>query len=349
MNKPTHGGNLAWAGIIANCPASAILDFSASINPLGPPQSAIAAINQGISQLCSYPDPNYSQFCASIATHHNIDSNLVLPGNGAAELLTWAALELSQLEETLIPEPGFADYKRALQTFSGTIKPYQLNLIKEGLKPTKKSGLIINNPHNPTGQLWQITEILPYLEKFALVVIDEAFMDFLPPSQQQSLISFVPEFDNLIILRSLTKFYSLPGLRLGYVITNPNRIKKWQKWRDPWTVNILAALAGEIVLKDHEFQQKTWDWLLPTRNNLYQELALLPYLKPVQGSANFLLVKTEKSSSQLQLDLLKKYQILIRDCLSFSSLGDAYFRIAIRTFEENQILLNALKEILLNN
>jgi histidinol-phosphate/aromatic aminotransferase/cobyric acid decarboxylase-like protein len=183
------------------------------------------------------------------------------------------------------------------------------------------------------------------VEKFALVLIDEAFMDFLPPSQQQSLISFVPQFDNLIILRSLTKFYSLPGLRLGYVITQPERIKRWQKWRDPWSVNILAALAGEAVIKDREFQQKTWDWLIPTRENLYQQLALLPYLKPQRGRANFLLIETAKPSSQLQLELLKKDRILIRDCLSFPLLGDRFFRIAVRTSEENQTLINALKRI----
>lgn len=345
MKKPTHGGNLAWAAAIANCPASAILDFSASINPLGPPEEAIASIYQGISQLSQYPDPNYTQFRASIAAYHHCQPDSVLPGNGAAELLTWAAWELSQLEVTWIPNPGFADYQRALQTFSASIRPYSLNLLPEGLKTAKKAGLILNNPHNPTGKLWPVTDILPMVEKFALVLIDEAFMDFLPPSQQQSLISFVPQFDNLIILRSLTKFYSLPGLRLGYVITQPERIKRWQKWRDPWSVNILAALAGEAVIKDREFQQKTWDWLIPTRENLYQQLALLPYLKPQRGRANFLLIETAKPSSQLQLELLKKDRILIRDCLSFPLLGDRFFRIAVRTSEENQTLINALKRI----
>ena len=345
MKKPIHGGNIAWAAAIANCPASAILDFSASINPLGPPKSAIASISQGISQLSHYPDPDYAQFCTSISSHHNIDYSFVLPGNGAAELLTWAGWELSQLDITLIPNPGFADYRRALQTFSASIKPYNLNLLPEDLKTNQKAGLIINNPHNPTGKLWQVAEILPLLEKFALVVIDEAFMDFLPPSQQESLIAFVPEYDNLIILRSLTKFYSLPGLRLGYAITHSDRVKKWQKWRDPWTVNTLAALAGAAVLKDREFQQQTWDWLIPTRENLWEDLGLIPYLQPQPSSANFFLVETAKPSAQLQLELLKKEQILIRDCLSFPLLGDRFFRIAIRTEQENQTLVNALKRI----
>ncbi len=346
MTRPTHGGNLAWAAAIANCPATAILDFSASINPLGPPQSAIKAIQEGLNLLSSYPDPQYGQFRSCVAAYHQITPAWVLPGNGVAELLTWAAWELSQMEVTYLPSPGFADYWRALQTFSLPIDLYNLNELEEEFKTSKKAGLMLNNPHNPTGKMWSVAKILPYLEKFALVVVDEAFMDFLPPSQQESLIPWVKRYDNLIILRSLTKFYSLPGLRLGYVITHPARIRRWQKWRDPWAVNILAALAGVAVLGEHQFQQQTWDWLIPTREKLYQELASLPGLKPLKGAANFLLVETQKPSSQLQLDLLRKHRILIRDCLSFPELGDRFFRLAVRTDSENQTLLRGLAEVL---
>lgn len=342
MKRPTHGGNLVWAGAIANCPTATIKDFSASINPLGPPESAIIAINDGIQFLSSYPDPNYAKFRSILADYHNITFESVLPGNGVAELLTWAAWEFSKLKVTYLPNPGFADYQRALKTFSSAINFYSLTDLKEDFKVPPNAGLIINNPHNPTGKLWLIEEILPLLKKFALVIVDEAFMDFLLPSQQQSLIPFVVDFDNLIILRSLTKFYSLPGLRLGYVISQPERIKRWQKWRDPWSVNVLASLAGETVLKDSAFQQMTWDWLIPTREKLYKGLSSFSCLKPLPSSVNFLLVKTEKSSTELQLNLLKKYHILIRDCLSFPSLGDRYFRIAIRTEQENDALLNAL-------
>ncbi len=345
MNQPTHGGNLAWAGSIALCPSSAILDFSASINPLGPPSLAIATLKKGIKKLNHYPNPDYKGFCDSVANHHQVNFDQVLPGNGAAELLTWAAWELSKLEEIFIPNPGFADYERALTTFVDTkqINFYNLDSLKEGLKPSKKAGLIINNPHNPTGKVWTIDEILPYLKIFNLVIIDEAFMDFLLPSQQQSLIPFISEFDNLIILRSLTKFYSLPGLRLGYAVSNAPRIEQWKKWRDPWSVNTLAALVGEVVINDHKFQQKTWDWLTPTRDNLYQQLKSISYLKPHQGVANFLLVESEKSCSELQLFLLKNHHILIRNCLNFSTLGDHFFRICIRKKRDNQKLIKALK------
>ena len=162
----------------------------------------------------------------------------------------------------------------------------------------------------------------------------------------RSLISVVRDYPNLVILRSLTKFYSLPGLRLGYAIAHPDRLRCWQQRRDPWPVNVLAAAAGEAVIQDRDFQQQTWNWLIPTRLELYQGLASLSGLQPLTGTANFLLVATEQPCSQVQEKLLKQHQILIRDCLSFPELGERYFRVAVRSREDNQRLLEALAAIL---
>ncbi|HEY9671946.1 MAG TPA: threonine-phosphate decarboxylase CobD [Waterburya sp.] len=365
MNRPTHGGNLAWAAALAGCSPSLILDFSASINPLGPPKSAIAAIEQGLKNLIAYPDPNYNQLRVSLSQlHPMLTPDWILPGNGSAELLTWAARELSQLEETYLVTPAFSDYQRALRTFEAQIREFPLelkvgtlnvegledNLQLPHLQPSKVQpstlGLLLNNPHNPSGQLFHRQTIEPYLEQFALVVVDEAFMDFLPPEQQQSLISLVQDYPNLVILRSLTKFYSLPGLRLGYCIAHPDRLRRWQQWRDPWPVNTLAAAAATAVVQDSAFQQQTWDWLPKARSQLFQGLASLPGLQPYPSAANFLLVQSEQPSSQVQEKLLKHSRILIRDCLSFPELGDRFFRVAVRTAAENQRLLEGLKAIL---
>jgi histidinol-phosphate/aromatic aminotransferase/cobyric acid decarboxylase-like protein len=207
---------------------------------------------------------------------------------------------------------------------------------------TSDFGLLLNNPHNPTGKLFSRESVLPYLEKFALVVIDEAFMDFLPPEAEQSLIELVQEYENLVILRSLTKFYSLPGLRLGYAIAHPDRLAKWKLWRDPWPVNTLAAAAAIAALQDTEFQHLTWKWLPEARNQLFQGVASIPGLTPLEGTVNYLLVESQQSTSQLQQQLLQQHQILIRDCLSFKELGDRFFRIAVRTQSDNQRLLTAL-------
>ena len=359
MNRPHHGGNLNWAATVAGCPISALTDFSASINPLGTPQSAITAIVKATSELTAYPDPQYTELRSHLAKHHQIDSEFILPGNGSAELLTWAGRELAQHKFTYLITPAFSDYQRALDAFGGQITPCPLlmdicrgcsrttptDVLPIPTDPQPDSGLLLNNPHNPTGKLWTRAEILPYLEQFNLVVIDEAFMDFITPAREQSLITLVTEHSNLVILRSLTKFYSLPGLRIGYAIANPARLQKWQQWRDPWSVNTLAAAATAAALQDKEFQQQTWDWLIPARSRLFAMLKAIPGLQPLEGAANYLLVKTDTSATGIQEKLLKQYKIVIRDCISFSELGDRYFRIAVRLPEENDRLIEAITVI----
>jgi L-threonine-O-3-phosphate decarboxylase len=359
LNRPKHGGNPAWAATVADCPPSLILDFSASISPLGPPPTALAAIKLHIDRLTSYPNPDYPELCHAIAAHHNIDPDWVLPGNGAAELLTWAGWELSKLNTTLIPTPAFGDYWRSLQTFGtriiarsmmmddGEIGDLDFALRHLPTDIPHSLGLIVNNPHNPTGQIYPQEMILAYLKEFELVVVDESFMDFLPPSEQQSLIPFIAQYPNLVILRSLTKFYSLPGLRLGYCIAHPDRLRLWQSWRDPWPVNTLAAAAAIAVLPDTEFQQRTWDWLVPARQKLLAGLAQIPGLRPYPGAANFILVKSSRSAVEIQTALLRQHQILVRDCVSFPELGEGFFRVAVRTEAENDRLLSALRSILI--
>jgi L-threonine-O-3-phosphate decarboxylase len=347
--RPKHGGNIAWAASLAKCSPLDILDFSASINPLGPPASAIAALqshcqNFNGQALTHYPDPRYIQLRQTIATHHGIDPDWILPGNGSAELLTWASRELAELPSTSLITPAFGDYTRALKAFGATIENCPIALTDFPTLPdfTHQAGLLLNNPHNPTGAMFSIESILPLLERFSLVVIDEAFMDFVPPSQQQSLISVIDRYPNLVILRSLTKFYSLPGLRLGYAIAHPERLQRWQEWRDPWSVNVLAEAAAIAVIQDTEFQQQTFDWLEKVRSPLYKALSTIPGLHPFPTVANYFLVQSDYPVLQLQRRLLQDDKILIRDCHSFPELGDRYFRIAIRTQSENDRLIQSL-------
>ncbi len=361
MMRPIHGGNLSWAAQLAGCSPSVILDFSASINPLGPPDSALRAIKKGLTGLKHYPDPNYSQLREALGKWHDISPDWILAGNGAAELLTWAGRELADLDAVYLLKPAFRDYTRALEAFAGKIMSCPLDVGKMAQNPaieqrleldtpeSSNCGLLLNNPHNPTGQLFSRQEVLPYLEQFALVVIDEAFMDFLRPEDQESLLADVADYPNLVVLRSLTKFYTLPGLRIGYSVTHPERLAKWQQWRDPWSVNSLAVEAAIAVLQDQTFQEQTWTWLETARSQFYQDLQNIPSLSPLPSSANFFLVATEIPGSDLQAQLLKQSQILIRDCLSFPELGDNYFRTAIRYPEDNQKLQKAVKQLTINN
>ncbi len=374
MTRPVHGGNLAWAATLAGCPAAAILDFSASISPLGPPESALDAIQAHLSSLTAYPDPDYGELRAALGEALNVDPDWILPGNGSAELLTWAAWDLSKLEATYLVTPAFGDYSRALLAFGAQVLDCPLalksleagtgnGLVTDGLSVSNRSfvspalslpvplvdsdrGLLLNNPHNPTGVLFGREAIRPYLEQLALVVVDEAFMDFLPPSEQETLIDAVEEFPNLVILRSLTKFYSLPGLRMGCAIGHPDILRRWQLQRDPWPVNALAAAAAAAVVRDTVFEQQTWDWLPVARQELFEGLANLPGLRPFPGAANFLLVESSVSVSLIQKTLLQRHQILIRDCLSFPELGDRFFRVAVRSRADNLRLISGLKEVI---
>lgn len=358
--RPVHGGNLAWAAATAGCSPDAILDFSASISPLGPPKSAIAAISEHLGSLRAYPDPDYRELTNVLCQVHQLSPEWILPGNGSAELLTWAGWDLAKLASTILVTPAFGDYYRALKAFDAKIIKCQLALKARGERreargfshapscypaSSSESGLLINNPHNPTGKLWQRETILPYLEQFALVVVDEAFMDFLPPDREQSLIPMVEKYPNLVILRSLTKFYSLPGLRVGYAIAHPDRLQSWKQRRDPWCVNTLAAAAATAVVQDLEFQKSSWEWLPPTRQQLFQGLSQIPGLHPFESAANFLLVESAQPIQELQQKLLQQNQILIRDCLSFPELGDRFFRVAVRSNTENERLLKALWQL----
>lgn len=362
MSRPLHGGNLQWAADIAGCSPNSILDFSASINPLGPPKSAIAAIQSHLDTLTTYPDPSYQSLCQVLSDVHQLPIDWFLPGNGSAELLTWACRDLAQYEWTGVLTPAFADYQRALSAFQAQIHPLPLNLSQvQDLSPSEliektlhsasqsvesaQSGLLLNHPHNPTGGLLNLNQVEQLLEQFSLVVVDEAFIDFVPLNAQFSLISRVQDFPNLIILRSLTKFYSLPGLRLGYAIGHPERLQHWQRCRDPWSVNSLAVVAGIEVLRDYAFQAQTLSWLPSARSELQQGLVDLG-VYPLQSAANFLLVATRYSVPALQTLLLTRHRILIRDCLSFPELGAQYFRTAVRTQAENQRLLAALADCL---
>lgn len=352
MSRPIHGGNLTWAASLANCSPDDLLDFSASISPLGPPQSVREVVQAGFLSVRNYPDSAYGELRQAIAQYHQVPVEYVTPGNGAAELLTWAARDLAQMSQCFCLSPGFSDYDRALGAFDCALVGLPLlgatsweKLILDRARNPSECGLLLNNPHNPTGELFFRENIRPFLSKLGLLVVDEAFMDFLPPEREQSVIDWVGECENLVVIRSLTKFYSMPGLRLGYAIAHPRTICRWQQWRDPWSVNVLASAAGIAALKSTEFQRRTWDWLEASRTELYGRLIGISGLDPLLGCANFLLVRCEKSAIALQAALLERYQIYIRDCASFEGLGDRYFRVAVKTQDENARLVAAIADV----
>lgn len=348
---PRHGGNRYQASLKAGCAPEEILDFSASINPFGPPVDVGELLRWEPTLLTDYPDPEAWELRKALAQHHGLDLDWILPGNGAAELLTWMARDFARQGGTVtLVSPAFADYQRALDSFevpvitqAMMIPPFDLPDLPGGI------GLILNNPHNPSGKLFARKHLESVLEKYDLVLVDEAFLDFVPGAQTQENESFIPlvaQYPNLVVLRSLTKFYSLAGIRLGYAIAHPDRLARWQAWRDPWAVNALAQRLGVLVLENADFRLKTLTWLQEERAFLTTEIAKLKGLTPLPSVVNFLLIHSQCSIYSIQEELLKNAHVLIRHCGSFDLLGDAYFRVSIRTHEHNLQLINALKAYL---
>ncbi|MEM9568880.1 MAG: threonine-phosphate decarboxylase CobD [Cyanobacteria bacterium P01_E01_bin.34] len=362
-----HGGNLQAAAAIANCSAEHILDFSASLNPLGPPQSVWEAIANAREAVIRYPDPDSTRLRQALSNHYGINSDWIVPGNGAAELFTWAARSCSQLGITLIPQPAFSDYARALEavdaSWEGIACWQESSGDRAGSTTSSNTAgqfadlgtairarlsqadpptcLILTNPHNPTGHLWTAAQLQDIIPRFQLVILDEAFMDFVAPSQ--SLLPYIDRYPQLVVIRSLTKFYAIAGLRIGFAVTHPQRGQQWQQWRDPWSVNGLATEAAVVALKDMAFQRQTLQWLPQARQQLSQGIQNLEGCIANESKANFLLVNVDRSVTDLQEKLLKNHHILIRDCLSFKHLGDRFFRVAVRSEAENLKLLRSLK------
>ena len=244
-----HGGNREAAAARLNCRPSQLLDASASLIPWSPRASRIP-----LASIRDYPDRGHALIRRLLGALHGLEFSFLLPGNGAAELFTWAAHDAAEQGLSVLAAPGFADYKRALRCWSATSRQQQLPLLWDEAFPQpfpdagEGSVLWICNPHNPTGQLWCRASLQPLLERYALVICDEAFLPLVPNGEQQSLIPLVAEHSNLVVIRSLTKLYGIAGLRLGYAVAQPQRLQRWAEWRDPWPVNGIALAWRTVVV-----------------------------------------------------------------------------------------------------
>ena len=346
-----HGGNLEATARRLGCRPDQILDASASLAPFALPRAARRALRQ--VDLRAYPDRSHWRLRHQIARLHDLDPELVLPGNGAAELFTWAARDAASGGLSLLPQPGFADYARALQCWGGQQRPLALPLEWEASfpQPFPADGpaevLWITNPHNPTGQLWSRASLSPLLARHRLVICDEAFLPLVPGGEQQSLIPLVAEHPNLIVIRSLTKLYGIAGVRLGYAVAQPERLQRWAGWRDPWPINTWAGALADALLSDPRAYQRWCSrvqaWVVQEGQWLQQRLRALPGIHPYPSAVNYLLLRAEQGSLQpLREALEQRHRILVRDCRSFAGLGESWLRIGYQNRSGNRRLLRAL-------
>ena len=355
-----HGGNIKEISRNYNINCNEIIDFSANINPLGMPNSVRECIVNNLNQIEKYPDISYFDLKRTISEYENeradkdiISSENIILGNGAAEII-YSVVRGANPKKTMILAPTFSEYEEAVSAISKEVILHNLeeennfkltdNILKEIINNINL--LFICNPNNPTGTIISRELLIKILNcarsTNTLVVIDESFLDFL--RDDFSMISFIHEYKNLIIIKSLTKFFALPGLRIGYGLANKELSKRISKMVPAWNINIFADVCARICLKDKKYIEETVDFMEKERNYLYNELKKVNYLKIYEPSVNFIFFKINKKID-LKEELLKK-NILIRSCSNYHNLNEMYFRIAVRTHEENIKILKAINSIL---
>lgn len=348
-----HGGNAKEISRKNKIQYEKIIDFSANINPLGMPGSVKKAIIEGIDEVEKYPDITYFELKCAIGEFEKISKDNLILGNGAAEVLFNVVRGINP-QNTLILAPTFSEYEEATRAINGNIIYYKLKekndfYIKEDILDyiTYDLDLIfICNPNNPTGVITGkelLEKILIKAKEYGVkLVIDESFLDFIEGSL--SMISYVNEYENLIIIKSLTKFFAVPGIRIGYGICSDTSLKEViEKTSPAWNINILAEIATKVGIKDENYINKSIKFIRKEKEYLYNELKEIKGLKVYEPSVNFILLKT-LNKINLKNELLKN-NILIRSCNNYQGLDDDYYRVAVRTHEENALLVSSIRNI----
>jgi threonine-phosphate decarboxylase len=343
----SHGGNISDA---RRAHGARVIDFSASINPLGMTPSLKRFLHSSMDRILHYPDPSSSALVKRIARSAKIPEENILVGNGSIELIYLLAHAFLP-KKVLIPVPTFSEYERAARAVGARIEFLKLRE-KDGFELPHCTGAradmaFLCNPNNPTGNLLAADRKLPAW-RCGMTVIDEAFIDFLPDEKKHTCIKEAVQRKDIVVLRSFTKFFALPGLRLGYLVGHRDTIRRLKPHHYPWTVNVLAQAAGEAVLGDGAYCRESTAYVEKEKDYLFRELSQTSGLTIYPSAANFLFARIDRkgmNSSLLSKRMLAK-GILIRDCINFRALSDRYFRVAVRTASENRKLVKALAEAL---
>lgn len=365
--KQVHGGNIEKAKLEYNLKQEEIIDFSANINFLGPPPGLINHLQNNLKDIVHYPEPASKQFKKKLTRHlHSIHSesssittqNLII-SNGAVELI-YQIVNNSRFHKILIPVPAFSEYEFAAES-AGKQVVYIHSEREDKFKPDLGKIaeafdfvdlLFICNPGNPTGGLIHINDIEFLLNRAlacgVFVVIDEAFMDFIIDNEDYTAVNIMDKYNNLFILRSMTKFYAIPGLRLGYGLGSSEFVRKLEQNRDPWSVNLPAQRAGEYVIDQKDYIKRTRRIIDDEKKFFFNQLKKIKGLIPFFPAANYIFVDITNTfyTARRLTDKLAQKGILIRNCSSYTGLNEDYIRLAVKNREENCRLLDTLNLIL---
>jgi len=349
-----HGGRVYEAARRWGIEPHQVLDFSANINPLGPPLAVLSAIEDALTPISLRVYPDAHNFVRAIAYKHRLMPDEIVVGSGAASLI-FAVMHALSPKRVLILEPAFVEYSRASAAVNAQITTALLTE-ERGFTPDFESLLravkerhfdlvILNSPHNPTGASYPRNELLSLIDAAeghnTSVLLDEAFIDYAP---QASLVSLAATKPHLIVLRSLTKFYAMPGLRIGYVVCAAKVAGRVREQIDPWSVSTVALEAGRVALDEVEFDVESRRANAVAREEFAGALRGIG-LEVLASAANFLLGKLPHGGSGGNLQgWLESERILIRRCDSFHGLGEAFIRLAVRSSSDNVRLVCLIEE-----
>ena len=355
-----HGSDLEKIADYYHLNKENIVLFGANVNPLGLSGQVKKELAAHLDVISSYPDRNYTDLKKAIASYTGTSAEHIVVGNGSTELIS---LLISQRapKKALLLGPTYSEYARELNLVGGTLEYYNLKeeqdfrLDISDLTDALKSDidlLIICNPNNPTSSAIStpdIRELLAVCRSLGIfVMIDETYIEFAPEGAALSAVPLVPEFDNFMVIRGVSKFFAAPGLRFGYGLTsNQAFLQTLLTHQNPWSLNSVGAYAGERMLKDTDYIKKTWTLIDSERTRMCTELSGLDTVKIYPAYANFVLVRILKEGLT-SFDVFEKaihQNLMIRDCSSFESLKGEYVRFCIMNPEDNDRLLEVFRSL----
>ena len=358
ISYPAHGGS--HHSVLENLGVSDkdVIDFSASVNPLGPSPDVSRSLGDVESLLTEYPDPGSHHFREKVSQVLNVSSEKLLVTNGSTELIHLVPRLLSPGQEALIINPCFSEYERALRLnripvhslkyhFDSQVQIHADEVLTFLSGHPKVEMLILGHPNNPTGQLWNeqsLFALIHYCEsQKVILVIDETFIEFC--GEQDSTLKWMEGNSTLIVIRSMTKFYGLAGVRLGYGVMHPDLKAIMEPYQIPWSVNGVAQTMGVLALDDEAYAAQVRSRTCTQREYLFSALDSIPSIHVFPSQANFLLfqllAESTEEARQFYMGLVDA-GILIRNCGNFRGLDERFFRVAVRTPEDNRRLISEI-------
>ncbi len=357
-----HGGDIYGAARELNRDPAEILDFSASINPLGPSPRVWKAITESRHLLSHYPDPDCWDLRQALATFWHVDSDQIVVGNGSTELIEALSRALG-IHRLLVVQPTFAEYAAAMRRAGGQATALYTSRRDQHAMPIDRlcrvmetgrnngrsiDGIVLCHPNSPTGQACSTDDVARLggiaRRRGLWLVIDEAFADYCP---ERSILPHAASWSHVIVLRSMTKFYALPGLRVGYAVATPTVVRRLRRQLPPWSVSVMGQVAAVAALNDASHARKSLQFMVRERERLKQLLATLPGCSVLPTHANYFLMELPRGRHARDMtEQLRNEGLLVRDCSSVPGCSARSIRLAVRSQQDNDQLIASLSRLL---